>query len=591
MEESGVQVKFDVGSEVSIGHFFKSSFARSFVTTCRDIETSNFGLINDSSDHASHENSTLCLEDKNNLLPISNGNQTSQSENNFQSTSNVPLSDAELQELNQLRKQCQVLNEENRRLQNTLQMHETSQFQAIDNVMLQTQIETLQWQLKQTEANRQMYRSLMKQVVNFLERAQKSLDNLHASNSRSHKNIGKSTRNLSIYADESSSNQSNSFRSISPTSKFTRAKSVTQISSVSGSSGFRDFTWSVLRRNDPVHCTPPRNKIDSHSQFNLNKSYDGVISRQNNDVADAKEKNDHVPPKKLSQEAFRLMRTVESLLAMREPNLLTVSPSNSSSSPSSSPLASSSSSAVVADDDNTSNSLIDHSVTTNSNKSTTSTSFDDGTYEEYSRFDAHEDENDMSNISNKLSNTLEISTTINNNSNINNSNIYYHNNTLRSCSPNVSNMLLDTTSLHSASSKTTEEEDLRPPSVGRLRQIFVSTPSSTSNREIKKVDIKENGHSRFKEKEKPVANSISSVEDESGFSSMNSFQDIGLPLPTISPIKEGCHTEVGLPEIPLDKINHRRWSSTPAEIQAMFKKYKNGYLTNSTKVESMSVWV
>ncbi|KRT85905.1 hypothetical protein AMK59_2048, partial [Oryctes borbonicus] len=46
----------------------------------------------------------------------------------------------------------------------------------IENIMFQSQIDTLQWQLKQTEASREMYRAVMKQVVSFLDRAHKSLE-------------------------------------------------------------------------------------------------------------------------------------------------------------------------------------------------------------------------------------------------------------------------------------------------------------------------------------------------------------------------------------------------------------------------------
>jgi len=98
-----------------------------------------------------------------------------------------------------------------------------------------------------------------------------------------------------------------------------------------------------------------------------------------------------------------------------------------------------------------------------------------------------------------------------------------------------------------------------------------------------------------KPKVKPASSPVSSAEGESGFFSISSFQEVGLPasaaLP-ITPIK-GCHTEVGLPEVPLDKTRHRRWSSTPAEIQALFKQHRAsiGGMPQTT-TESVSVcWV
>lgn len=42
--------------------------------------------------------------------------------------------------------------------------------------MLQSQVTTLQWQLRQVEASRQMYRAVMEQVVSFLQKTHKNLD-------------------------------------------------------------------------------------------------------------------------------------------------------------------------------------------------------------------------------------------------------------------------------------------------------------------------------------------------------------------------------------------------------------------------------
>lgn len=92
--------------------------------------------------------------------------------------------------------------------------------------------------------------------------------------------------------------------------------------------------------------------------------------------------------------------------------------------------------------------------------------------------------------------------------------------------------------------------------------------------------------------EKNIAGSVSSAEDESGFSSMNSFQEVGLPLmnSTIDDDKHGDlsinSSDSNITQINLDTsksiekakliwnrndlvlpINHRRWSSTPVDVQ------------------------
>lgn len=53
-------------------------------------------------------------------------------------------------------------------------------------------------------------------------------------------------------------------------------------------------------------------------------------------------------------------------------------------------------------------------------------------------------------------------------------------------------------------------------------------------------------------------------EDESGFSSMSSFQEVGLPL-SVPPRSEGSFQEVGLPVVDEAMPKHRRWSSSPVE--------------------------
>lgn len=51
----------------------------------------------------------------------------------------------------------------------------------METLALHSQVDLLQWQLRQAESSRQMYRAVMKQVVCFLERAHRSLDILGAS--------------------------------------------------------------------------------------------------------------------------------------------------------------------------------------------------------------------------------------------------------------------------------------------------------------------------------------------------------------------------------------------------------------------------
>lgn len=44
------RVEFALGSEVSLEHFFKSNFARSFVTNCRDSKSLDYELLDNAFD-------------------------------------------------------------------------------------------------------------------------------------------------------------------------------------------------------------------------------------------------------------------------------------------------------------------------------------------------------------------------------------------------------------------------------------------------------------------------------------------------------------------------------------------------------------
>ncbi|XP_033187014.1 uncharacterized protein LOC117155282 [Bombus vancouverensis nearcticus] len=554
------KVRFALGSEVSSNHF-KSNFARSFVTNCRASKSLDYELLNnttnedDTQTNGNNNNFTSLLNFGSDITTVVDNNACKDSPNLWKTNEPVQSS-ADISELKTLKAQYRSLIEENRRLQEVLASTQIPHVQVVDNVFLQTQIETLQWQLKQMEANRQMYRALMEQVLRFLDRARKSLDILHEKNNpKDKKSTGRFPRSYSVHTvhADSPSNHVSLAPSSSTSSRFMKSKSVTQISPCT--TNYREFTWSMLRRNDPAHCTSPLNKSQG-----LNKTHDGVVYKS--PTPPKLDPND-IPPQKLSQEAFRLMRTVQSLLLMREPDLTRISSiENNGSSPS--PIE-------------------DHRYNNHHNE--VSVTLQDGSYVNptclqgaigYSSYDhgteSSSTDNDSRSFVKTSSNIVEVSQS------------------LRDLLPGIRRSV-DTTSLNSGSSKTTEEEDLLPNnnclnvSISNHKHIYVCTPTSTPNRRVRKVEKKEKPP-----KSKPT-DSVSSVEDESGFSSMSSFQEIGLPniLP-ISPIR-GCHQEVGLPVVPLEKARHRRWSSTPAEIRAFFNKHRSSFTASRTTTESLSVWV
>ncbi|KAK9722882.1 hypothetical protein QE152_g19466 [Popillia japonica] len=138
----------------------------------------------------------------------------------------------------------------------------------IENIMFQSQIDTLQWQLKQTEASREMYRAVMKQVVSFLERAQKSLEIL-GTRINSHQGSvqrSKSEHHVAVALDNGS------------------------LRSMGGTIQYEDTFWKQTKKTEVIP--------------------------------------EEIPPEKLAQEAFRLLRTAQSILNTKEPDLAQVNKVN-----------------------------------------------------------------------------------------------------------------------------------------------------------------------------------------------------------------------------------------------------------------------
>lgn len=153
-----------------------------------------------------------------------------------------------------------------------------------------------------------MYRSTMEQVAQFLGRAHRSLEILHAKeNIKDKRRVPRSRSVHTVAHTDPSPNRSTATPSpsLSTSSPFTRAKSVTQIGSPSATC-FREFTWSVLRRNDPTHCSSSRAKPPQ----DLNKASESSDNVAYREPKQTELNPDDIPPEKLSQEAFRCVRKI-----------------------------------------------------------------------------------------------------------------------------------------------------------------------------------------------------------------------------------------------------------------------------------------
>ncbi|XP_024878787.1 uncharacterized protein LOC112459089 [Temnothorax curvispinosus] len=559
------KVEFALGSEVSPGRFFKSAFARNFISSGRDCKSLDYELLDNVGENEEDRNNNARNNNFFSLVNFADSKPANGDDAAARAAAALweqpkpkeaaqPAADAN--ELEKLRKQCQSLKKENRRLQSAF----------LQNVFLQARVDTLQWQVKQVESNRQMYRSTMEQVAHFLGRAHRSLEILHAKENPKDKRRVPRSRSVHtvVHADPSPSRgTATPSPSSSTSSPFTRAKSVTQIGSPNATC-FREFTWSVLRRNDPVHCTSPH--IKSPTDLKTNDVPDNVVYREPKQT----ELNpDEIPPEKLSQEAFRLLRTVESLLSMREPDLTRMTP--------------------VEENGSSPSPTVDHHRHHDASFSLSTGNFANSTTLQeaaaYSGCSSSSRGNES--ISGQQSDSRSPSLV--------KTSVTEFTRNLQNFTPSVRRSP-DTASWNSSSSKTTEEEDLVAFTASSSGATSNGTPISTLTRAAKRLEKKESTGLIGKSKVKPASSPVSSAEGESGFFSISSFQEVGLPasaaLP-VTPIK-GCHTEVGLPEVPLDKTRHRRWSSTPAEIQALFKQHRASFggTPQTTTTESVSVcWV
>lgn len=484
-------------------------------------------------------------------------------------------------------------------------------YSTVESVILQTQVETLQWQLKQVDSSRQMYRAVMEEVVRYLDRCYRSLDVIGTNGST---NIGRSKSVLQVSRVPSSSSSSihHNHDSDSSNASSPRARSSTNLIDVQqksqsytkkqhqlqqqqqqsqpGSTTTVNGTTAVTNGNhnamlldeDSVVSPSPAGSYSTFRDFTWRRS----PKRQPNQLpATLPISGAEVDPEKLAQEAFRLLRTVQNLLNTQEPTLS--SQSSSSSAELDSLLL-----------------LAGASVGGGGGSTTGSTTTLTG------------------------AGAVASAPVVNTRSNVGFSrklNMRGSRLSLRSSTDD---------SVHSTSSSNNEDNTDRPsPPLGHhlnhhLNHHHHPGSSSSSSTSSSSGHLVNHRHSANIDRIKEMM-IASSAEDESGFSSMNSFQEIGLPLvnstmlstnssaasstgsvsfvsdessdlrdatviPTsnvttiaINPPKLGIPASKA-PEIPARVtqsaayehhnhfVNHRRWDSAPVVLPQKLKIHQNG---------------
>lgn len=170
----------------------------------------------------------------------------------------------------------------------------------VEAVILQNQVDTLQWQLKQAETSCGMYRAVMEEVARFLERYQKN-----SACSRSEQ-ISRSKSMYHVYSElDKGSDSGNS-------SVYPRARSSTNLidlKRMSPTSCGGDSTKSG--EEDHYDLASPANSYSTFKDFTWRRSPKKRAELKFNEDAEDK----------LNKEAFRLSRTIHNLLHTQQPDL------------------------------------------------------------------------------------------------------------------------------------------------------------------------------------------------------------------------------------------------------------------------------
>lgn len=372
----------------------------------------------------------------------------------------------------------------------------------VESVILQTQVDTLQWQLKQVDASRQMHRAVMEEVVRYLDRCYRSLDALQPNvigRSKSVLQVSKTATNHDSDSSSASSPRARSSTNINDVQKSYTKKHQEFMSLHHPQQQQRPASTSSAIPLTDDDCAPPSPASSSYSTFR-----DFTWRRSPKRTPTLPISSVEVDPEKLSQEAFRLLRTVQNLLNTQEPTL-----SQSSTALDSLLLASAAGS------------------TTGSTSTLTGVGAGGGSSSSATVHHHHHHHHMPGAVEAMYGGVVNARSNIAFNRKLN----------MRESRLSLRSSTDDSVHSTSSSSKTETDEDNtdRPsPPLGHhvhhpLHQNNGGSSRSSSTTSTNSGHLINHRHSanidRIKEMMIP-----SSAEDESGFSSMNSFQDIGLPL-------------------------------------------------------------
>ncbi|KAH8295622.1 hypothetical protein KR018_000219 [Drosophila ironensis] len=195
------------------------------------------------------------------------------------------------------------------------QQHQQQQHQLnVEAVILQNQVDTLHWQLKQTETNCEMYRAVMEEVARFFDRYQQQ-QQLQATH-RNGEQIARSKSLHHVHGVGNSSLQSDS-------------RDAEDASSAGSASYLRARSSTNLMLNKSMHAMNEEHNYETIApagSYNAFKDFTWRRSPKKSGASGgckARLSTPEAAEEKLNQEAFRLARTIRNLLhtSQQQPDL------------------------------------------------------------------------------------------------------------------------------------------------------------------------------------------------------------------------------------------------------------------------------
>ncbi|XP_001957248.3 transcription factor mef2A [Drosophila ananassae] len=193
------------------------------------------------------------------------------------------------------------------------QQHQHQQQLNVEAVILQNQVDTLHWQLKQTETNCEMYRAVMEEVARFFERYQQ-LQQLQAT----HRNGEQISRSKSLHHVHGVGNTS--LQSDGRDDDAASAGSASYLRARSSTNLMLNKSMHAMNEEHNYETIAPAGSYNAFKDFTWRRS-----PKKSGGTGGCKARlsTPEAAEEKLNQEAFRLARTIRNLLhtSQQQPDL------------------------------------------------------------------------------------------------------------------------------------------------------------------------------------------------------------------------------------------------------------------------------